>query len=64
MRLNGDGDWPTIAELSAKAPNGGAVEASGSIVIDPDAEFPADISLRFDDALIIDGDIVSAEVRG
>jgi translocation and assembly module TamB len=62
VRLNGDGDRLTITEFSARAPNGGNVRARGGI--DVEAGFPADITFAFIDALVIDNDVVSAEVAG
>jgi translocation and assembly module TamB len=64
LRLNGDGDRLSIVELTAKAPNGGTLGGGGSIGIDPGSGFPADISVRFEDALMIDSDIVSAKISG
>jgi autotransporter translocation and assembly factor TamB len=57
---NGDGERLTIAALTAKAPNGGTLKGGGSIGVDPEAGFPTEISVAFDDALIIDRDIVVA----
>jgi translocation and assembly module TamB len=64
VRVDGGGDRLTITDLSATAPNGGTVRARGGIGIDLDAGFPADISFRFVDALVIDNDVVSAELAG
>ncbi len=64
VRLAGDGERLTIAEFSARTPNGGALGANGAIGIDPDDGFPADLTIGFDDALVIHSDIVSAELAG
>jgi translocation and assembly module TamB len=64
LRVNGEGDRLTIAELSARAPNGGVISATGNVGIDWSAGLPADISVKLDDALILNHEIVIATVRG
>ena len=61
-RLNGDGERLTISGFSASAPNGGTVRANGNVGLD--AGFPADISVVFADALVVDNDLISAEIAG
>jgi translocation and assembly module TamB len=64
LRANGDGDRLTIAELSARTPNGGTIKATGSVGTSRKAGFPVAVAVRLDDALILDQDIVIATARG
>ncbi|MCB9947024.1 MAG: translocation/assembly module TamB domain-containing protein [Rhodospirillaceae bacterium] len=64
VRLAGDGQRLTITEFAARTPNGGTLGATGSIGVDPDEGLPVDVAIGFDDALVINSDLVSAEIRG
>lgn len=64
LRLEGDGERLRVTELSARSAGGGELRGGGNIDIDPLAGFPADLSVRFDDAVVIDDERVTARVRG
>ncbi|MFO1147891.1 MAG: translocation/assembly module TamB domain-containing protein [Alsobacter sp.] len=59
-RFVAQGDRVTIERFSAATPNGGTLAASGSISIDPEAGFPADLRITGRKAQLVDSDVVSA----
>ncbi|WP_245500679.1 translocation/assembly module TamB domain-containing protein [Rhizobium sp. BK251] len=59
-----NGQQATISRFSGRLASGGSVSASGTIGIRPEAGFPADISIRLDNATYVDGTLVVATVNG
>lgn len=49
----------SIERLSARTPNGGTINATGSVDIDPAAGFPGALSIRGTRAKLVENDIVS-----
>ncbi|MBW9114446.1 translocation/assembly module TamB domain-containing protein [Rhizobium cauense] len=62
IRFNGN--EAVISRLTGQLASGGSVSASGSVGIRPDANFPANIDVRLDRAVYVDGTLVVATVDG
>ncbi|MEO3432211.1 translocation/assembly module TamB domain-containing protein [Inquilinus sp. CAU 1745] len=58
--LEAQGREMTLTRLTGRTPNGGSIEGSGSILLDPKAGLPLDISLTLTDAELVDSDLVNA----
>jgi translocation and assembly module TamB len=59
-----DGRQATISRFSATLATGGAIAATGTVGIIPASNFPADITVRLDNATYVDGTLVTATVSG
>lgn len=59
-----DGKQATISRLSGKLASGGSISASGTIGIAAASGFPADITVKLNNATYVDGTLVSANVDG
>lgn len=64
--INGtiDGDRITLGTVRAAVAGGGSLSAGGTISIDPQAGFPADLRLTLDQARYVDDELVTATVNG
>jgi translocation and assembly module TamB len=62
IRLNGQ--QAVISRLTGQLASGGSVSVTGSVGIQPAANFPADIAVRLDRAVYVDGTLVVATVDG
>lgn len=58
--LEAQGREMTLTRLTGRTPNGGGLEGSGSILLDPEAGLPLDVSLTLTDAALVDSDLVTA----
>jgi translocation and assembly module TamB len=58
------GDTATISSLSGKLATGGSLSGSGSVGIAAGSGFPADISMTLDNAVYVDGTLVTSTVDG
>ena len=59
-RITAQGTDIRIERLSAQTPNGGTINAQGSVAIDPQAGFPGNIRITGQRAKIVENDIFSA----
>jgi translocation and assembly module TamB len=59
-----DGKQATISRFSGTLASGGSISASGSVGIAPDGGFPADITVKLNNATYVDGTLVTATVDG
>lgn len=59
-RLRGDGDRVAIDSFSAAARNGGAISASGSVQVAPDAGFPANFRITGRNAQLVSNESLTA----
>ncbi|MDQ0317864.1 translocation and assembly module TamB [Pararhizobium capsulatum DSM 1112] len=59
-----DGRQARINELGGRLASGGNVSATGTVGIQPGSGFPADLSIRLDNANYIDGTLLTAHIDG
>ncbi|ANP87448.1 translocation/assembly module TamB domain-containing protein [Rhizobium leguminosarum] len=59
-----NGKQAVISRLSGSLGGGGTISASGTIGIQPAGGFPADISIKLDKAVYVDGTLVVSTVNG
>ncbi|MDO3432869.1 translocation/assembly module TamB domain-containing protein [Rhizobium sp. CBN3] len=59
-----NGNQAVISRLSGNLGGGGTISASGTIGIQPAGGFPADISIKLDKAVYVDGTLVVSTVNG
>ncbi|MHC2482572.1 translocation and assembly module TamB [Rhizobium leguminosarum] len=59
-----NGSQAVISRLSGNLGGGGTISASGTIGIQPAGGFPADISIKLDKAVYVDGTLVISTVNG
>ncbi|MFS8147305.1 translocation/assembly module TamB domain-containing protein [Rhizobium sp. BR 249] len=59
-----NGSQAVISRLSGNLGGGGTISASGTIGIQPAGGFPADISIKLDKAVYVDGTLVVSTVSG
>lgn len=59
-----DGKQATISTLSGRLASGGSFDVSGTLGIAPGSGFPADLSIRLDNASYVDGSLFTANVDG
>ncbi|MDR9762716.1 translocation/assembly module TamB domain-containing protein [Rhizobium redzepovicii] len=59
-----NGSQAVISRLSGNLGGGGMISASGTIGIQPAGGFPADISIKLDKAVYVDGTLVVSTVNG
>jgi len=59
-----DGKQANIQKLSGKLASGGSLDVTGTIGIAPGSGFPADLSIRLDNATYVDGSLFTANVDG
>ncbi|WP_337269329.1 translocation/assembly module TamB domain-containing protein [Oryzifoliimicrobium ureilyticus] len=59
-----NGRQATITRLSGQVGGGGSISASGTVGIDPAGGFPADIQVKLDRAVYVDGTLVVATIDG
>ncbi|ANM12536.1 MULTISPECIES: translocation/assembly module TamB domain-containing protein [unclassified Rhizobium] len=59
-----NGNQAVISRLSGSLGGGGTISASGTIGIQPAGGFPADISIKLDKAVYVDGTLVVSTVNG
>ncbi|MBY5456010.1 filamentous hemagglutinin adherence factor [Rhizobium leguminosarum] len=59
-----NGSQAVISRLSGSLGGGGTISASGTIGIQPAGGFPADISIKLDKAVYVDGTLVVSTVNG
>ncbi|MDF0697711.1 translocation/assembly module TamB domain-containing protein [Rhizobium sp. MC63] len=59
-----NGTQAVISRLSGNLGGGGTISASGTIGIQPAGGFPADISIKLDKAVYVDGTLVVSTVNG
>ncbi|PZM09536.1 translocation/assembly module TamB domain-containing protein [Rhizobium tubonense] len=59
-----DGKQATISRFSGTLASGGSISASGTIGIASDSGFPADITVKLNNATYVDGTLVTATVDG
>jgi translocation and assembly module TamB len=59
-----DGKQATISRLTGSLASGGSISASGTIGIVAQSGFPADITVKLDNATYVDGTLVNANVNG
>nr|WP_183855661.1 translocation/assembly module TamB domain-containing protein [Rhizobium sp. BK456] len=59
-----NGSQAVISRLSGSLGGGGTISASGTIGIQPAGGFPADISIKLDQAVYVDGTLVVSTVNG
>ncbi|CCM77562.1 translocation/assembly module TamB domain-containing protein [Rhizobium mesoamericanum] len=62
IRFNGN--EAVISRLTGQLASGGSVSASGSVGIQPGSNFPANIDVKLDRAVYVDGTLVVATVNG
>ncbi|WP_306913427.1 translocation/assembly module TamB domain-containing protein [Rhizobium mesoamericanum] len=62
IRFNGN--EAVISRLTGQLASGGSVSASGSVGIQPGSNFPANIDVKLDRAVYVDGTLVVATVDG
>ena len=62
MRLRGDGKRLTIDQFAGRTPDGGAVEASGSVNVDPTDPQAFDIRVGASNAQLVQIDLVTAKI--
>ncbi|MBY3169725.1 translocation/assembly module TamB domain-containing protein [Rhizobium laguerreae] len=59
-----NGNQAVISRLSGSLGGGGTISVSGTIGIEPAGGFPADISIKLDKAVYVDGTLVVSTVNG
>ncbi|MBB2972021.1 translocation and assembly module TamB [Mesorhizobium sp. RMAD-H1] len=59
-----DGQTVTIRSATAGLSTGGSISANGTVSINPDTNFPADIRITFNRARYADGNLIVATVNG
>ncbi|WSH67570.1 translocation/assembly module TamB domain-containing protein [Rhizobium ruizarguesonis] len=59
-----NGSQAVISRLNGNLGGGGTISASGTIGIQPASGFPADISIKLDKAVYVDGTLVVSTVNG
>ena len=59
-----DGRQARINQLGGKLASGGNVSATGTVGIEPGSGFPADLSIRLDNANYVDGTLLTAHLDG
>ncbi|PDT06148.1 filamentous hemagglutinin adherence factor [Rhizobium chutanense] len=59
-----NGNQAVISRLSGNLGGGGTISASGTVGIQPAGGFPADISIKLDKAVYVDGTLVVSTVSG
>jgi translocation and assembly module TamB len=59
-----DGKQATISKLSGRLASGGSLDVTGTVGIAPGSGFPADLSIRLDNATYADGSLFTANVDG
>jgi translocation and assembly module TamB len=59
-----DGRQARISRLSANLATGGSIEASGTVGIAAGSGFPADLSIRLNNATYVDGTLFTANLAG
>ncbi|CAN7337230.1 translocation/assembly module TamB domain-containing protein [Pararhizobium sp. LjRoot255] len=59
-----DGKQATISKLSGRLASGGSLDVTGTVGIAPGSGFPADLSIRLDNATYVDGNLFTANVDG
>ncbi|RUM25083.1 filamentous hemagglutinin adherence factor [Rhizobium vallis] len=59
-----NGSQAVISRLSGNIGGGGTISASGTVGIQPAGGFPADISIKLDKAVYVDGTLVVSTVSG
>ncbi|MGO4564599.1 translocation/assembly module TamB domain-containing protein [Rhizobium sp. 2YAF20] len=59
-----DGKTANITRFSGTLASGGSISASGTIGMMPDGGFPADITVKLNNATYVDGTLVTATVNG
>ncbi|SCB60370.1 autotransporter secretion inner membrane protein TamB [Rhizobium aethiopicum] len=59
-----NGKQAVISRLSGNLGGGGTISASGTIGIQPAGGFPADISIKLDKAVYVDGTLVVSTING
>jgi translocation and assembly module TamB len=59
-----DGKQANISRFSGTLASGGSISASGSVGIVPESGFPADITVKLNNATYVDGTLVTATVDG
>ncbi|WP_075291579.1 translocation/assembly module TamB domain-containing protein [Pararhizobium arenae] len=59
-----DGRQARINELGGRLASGGNVSATGTVGIQPGSGFPADLSIRLDNANYVDGTLLTARLDG
>ncbi len=59
-----DGNQATISSLSGRLGGGGTVNASGTVGINPQAGFPADIAIKLSGATYADGTLFTTSANG
>ncbi|MGO7587039.1 translocation/assembly module TamB domain-containing protein [Rhizobium ruizarguesonis] len=59
-----NGSQAVISRLNGSLGSGGTISASGTIGIQPAGGFPADISIKLDKAVYVDGTLVVSTVNG
>ena len=59
-----NGSQAVISRLNGSLGGGGTISASGTIGIQPASGFPADISIKLDKAVYVDGTLVVSTVNG
>lgn len=59
-----DGKQATISRLSANLATGGSVEASGTVGTVPGSGFPANLTIKLNNATYVDGTLFNANVAG
>lgn len=59
-----NGSQAVISRLTGSLSGGGTISASGTIGIQPAGGFPADISIKLDKAVYVDGTLVVSTVNG
>lgn len=59
-----DGRQATISKLSANLATGGSVEATGTVGTVPGSGFPANLTIRLNNATYVDGTLFNANLNG
>ncbi|MCV9965998.1 translocation/assembly module TamB domain-containing protein [Pararhizobium sp. BT-229] len=59
-----DGRQATISRLTGRLASGGSLDVGGTIGIAPGSGFPADLTIRLDNATYVDGSLFNANVDG
>ncbi len=59
-----DGKQATISKLSANLATGGSVEASGTVGTVPGSGFPANLTIKLNNATYVDGTLFNANLAG
>lgn len=64
LRLVGAGDRLMLEDLAAETPNGGRLRGEGRLDLAPGSGLPLALTLRLDDALLLDTDLVAVTTQG